>query len=76
MNRSTLPRRAGLADPKPDWTYYDFVRMAKKLTVRDHRGSGILPESAGSTASVGGLSGRSQTRRAIGSNAGGRGPDW
>jgi len=34
----TLFRRAGLLDPKPDWTYDEFLRMAKKLTVRDRDG--------------------------------------
>jgi multiple sugar transport system substrate-binding protein len=34
----TLFKRAGLPDPKPDWTYDDFLRMAKKLTIRDENG--------------------------------------
>jgi len=34
----TLFRRAGLPDPPPDWTYDDFLRMARKLTVHDSQG--------------------------------------
>jgi multiple sugar transport system substrate-binding protein len=34
----TLFRRAGLPDPPPDWTHGDFLRMAKKLTLRDEQG--------------------------------------
>src|SRR5579871_1874666 len=34
----TLFRRAGLPDPPPDWTYSDFVRIARKLTLRDSQG--------------------------------------
>lgn len=34
----TLFRRAGLPDPKPDWTCDDFLRMARKLTLRDKNG--------------------------------------
>ena len=34
----TLFRRAGLSDPKPDWNYYDLLRIAKKLTLRDKSG--------------------------------------
>jgi len=29
----TLLRKAGLPDPKPDWTWEDFLRYAKALTV-------------------------------------------
>ena len=34
----TLFRKAGLPDPPPDWTHEDFLRMAKKLTLRDDQG--------------------------------------
>ncbi len=34
----TLFRRAGLPDPSPNWTRADFLRMAKKLTLRDKQG--------------------------------------
>ena len=34
----TLFRRAGLPDPPPDWSRADFLRMAKKLTLRDKQG--------------------------------------
>lgn len=34
----TLFRRAGLPDPSPNWTRADFLRMAKKLTLRDDKG--------------------------------------
>lgn len=34
----TLFRRAGLPDPSPSWTRKDFLRMAKKLTLRDEKG--------------------------------------
>jgi len=34
----TLFRRAGLPDPPPNWTRKDFLRMAKKLTLRDEKG--------------------------------------
>ena len=33
-----LFRKAGLPDPTPDWTRKDFLRMARKLTLRDKDG--------------------------------------
>jgi len=37
----TLFRKAGLPDPSPNWTYADFLRMAKKLTLKDSEGRTI-----------------------------------
>jgi len=37
-NRTAF-RKAGLPDPKPDWTYDEFLQMAKKLTIKDADGN-------------------------------------
>ena len=34
----TLFRKAGIPEPTANWTRKDFLRMARKLTLRDEQG--------------------------------------
>ncbi len=38
-----LFREAGLADPRPDWTYEDFVTAARRMTREGRHGVGVEP---------------------------------